>query len=111
MKPIELAGWVLPLGLALALGLALREGEGDADVDGWPGPSLQATPLRAKSDGAGLPLLFHEPLNPKLVLPLVARLPFQPALRALTCGPLWVTVALQACVTCCPAPNDQVSVQ
>jgi hypothetical protein len=72
---------------------------------------LQATPLSAKLVGVGLLLLFHEPLNPKLALPLVARLPFQLTLRAVTWAPFWDTVAFQACVTCCPAPNDHVRVQ
>ena len=81
----------------------------DAVGDGWTVP-LHATPLSAKFAGTGLPLV-HEPLNPKLALPLVARLPFQPTLRAVTCAPLCETVAFQACVICWPAPNDQVSVQ
>ncbi|GAB3843375.1 hypothetical protein GCM10029963_18070 [Micromonospora andamanensis] len=58
------------------------------------------TPLNAKLDGAGLLLLFHEPLNPKVVLALVARLPFQATFRALTCAPLWVTAELHAWTTC-----------
>src|SRR3954454_6053680 len=104
MKPIEFAGWVPPVGPALG------EDEGDAVADGWPVPPLQATPLSAKFDGAGL-LPFHEPLNPKLALPLVARPAFQPASRALTCAPFWATVAFHAWVTRWPAPNDNVSVQ
>jgi hypothetical protein len=42
--------------------------------------------LSAKLGGAGLLLLFHEALNPKLVPALVARLAFQAALRAVTCA-------------------------
>jgi hypothetical protein len=56
-------------------------------------------------------LLFHEALNPKFTVTLVARLPFQAALRAVTCAPDWVRTVFHACVTCWPAPNDQVSVQ
>src|SRR6266508_3568040 len=102
MNPIELAGLVPPVGDGLD--------DGEAVCDGWP-PPLQATPLSAKLVGAGLLLLFHEPLNPKLALPLVARLPFQVTLRAVTWAPLCDTVAFQACVTCCPAPNDHVRIQ
>lgn len=78
--------------------------------EGWPVAPVQVTPLSAKLAGAGLLALFHEPLNPKLVLALVARLPFQLTLLAVTCAPLWVTAAFHAWVTCWPAPNDQVSV-
>jgi hypothetical protein len=100
MKPIE---WAPPLGLplGLVLGRALGDGdmggpdEGACVGDGWTVP-LQGTPLSAKLDGTGLLLLFHEPLKPKLVPPSVARLPFQPALLAETCAPLWVTVAFHA---------------
>src|SRR5262245_16557979 len=99
MKPIEFGGGP-PVGLVvgLALGLALGDGP-DVGVrvgDGVLVPPLQATPLSAKLAGTGLLLLFHEPLNPKFVLPLVARLPFQSALRAVTCAPFWVTVAFHA---------------
>src|SRR5687767_6280286 len=60
---------------------------------------VQAVPLTAKLVGAGLLALFHEPLNPKLTLALVATPPFQPTLRAVICDPLWLTVAFHAWVT------------
>jgi hypothetical protein len=91
MNPIEWVGWGPPVGLGLVGG----PDEGAPVGDGVLVPPLQATPLRAKAVGAGL-LPVHEPLNPKLVLPLVAKVPFQLALRAVTCAPLWETVAFQA---------------
>ena len=67
-------------------------------------------PLSAKSVGTGL-LPFHEPLNPKVVLPPVG-------MRAVVAGvgdgdraPDWVTVPFHSWVMVCPAPNDQVSRQ
>jgi hypothetical protein len=59
-------------------------------------------PFKVKAVGAGL-LLVHEPLNPNDAVPLVATEPLYPAFFAVTCAPLWLTVALQACVTFWPA--------
>jgi hypothetical protein len=39
-------------------------------VVGWPIEPVQATPLRVKAVGAGL-LPAHEPLKPKVAVPLV----------------------------------------
>jgi len=103
MNPIEFGGRVPPLGLTDGLG---DDGLGDdglgdvgCDGDGWVAP-LQATPLRAKSLGAGLLLLFHVPLKPKLTVALVAMLPFHAALRAVTCAPDWVMTEFQCSLTC-----------
>jgi len=73
-------------------------------------PPVQATPLRVKLPGTGL-LDVQPPLKPKDVLPPVAREPLYETLTAVTAVPLCVTVAFQACVTVCPAPKLQRSVQ
>src|ERR1019366_2126847 len=75
------------------------------------GLPVHATPLRAKSVGAGLLTLFHEPLKPIVAEPPVARLPFELALIAVICVPVCEYVALQPWVTCWPAVKSQVSVQ
>ena len=67
--------------------------------------------MRAKSAGAGLLALFHDPLKPIAAEPLVARLPFQLALTAVTLVPAWEYVALQPWVICWPAVKSHVSVQ
>src|SRR5262245_5858027 len=113
MKPIVLAPPLEVVGGAEVGGADVggRDVVGGAE-DGWPVVlPVQATPLSAKLVGAGLLLLFHEALNPGFAVALVARLPFQSALRAVTWAPLWVTVAFHAWVTCWPAVNDQVNVQ
>jgi hypothetical protein len=61
------------LGEVDGLGEALV-GVGDAGV-GELTPPVQTVPLSVKLVGAGLALLFHEPLNPKDVLALVPMLP------------------------------------
>jgi len=40
-----------------------------------PTPPVQVTPLSVKLAGTGFVELFHPPLKPNEVLPLVARLP------------------------------------
>jgi hypothetical protein len=72
---------------------------------------VQATPLTAKFVGAGLAVLFHDPLKPIVVEPPVVSEPFQLSLTAVTCVPDCVYVALQPWVTCWPAAKFQVSVQ
>jgi hypothetical protein len=59
------------------------DGDGDTDLVGEGDPGVgdaltlpvQTVPLSVKLAGAGLLLLFHEPLNPKEVLALVPMLP------------------------------------
>jgi hypothetical protein len=88
------------------------DGCDDGELDGEElTPPVHATPFMVNAVGTGLLLLFHEPLNPKLVEAPVASAPLYDMLTAETCAPLWVTVAFHACWTCCPAPNDQPTVQ
>jgi hypothetical protein len=89
------------------VGELLGDGDGDGEL---VVPPVQVTPFIAKLAGTGL-LVFQVPLNPKLVLALVPNDPFQLALRAVTAAPVCVSVVFHAWVTCCPAENDQVSVQ
>jgi hypothetical protein len=79
----------LPVGVGVGLGVRLGVGLGlGVPVAlvvglGWV-PPLHATPLSAKFVGAGLLLLFHEPLNPKFTVALVARLPLYDTFFAVT---------------------------
>jgi hypothetical protein len=101
-------------GLGLAEGLDVGDGAlglGDAVRDGVATAPLHTTPLRLKLAGAGFDEPFHDALNPKLVVPPVASAPFQVAFVAVTALPLCVADALHACVTACPAVNDQVNAQ
>jgi hypothetical protein len=92
-----------------------EDGDVDGDVDGeleeLLTPPVHATPFMVNAVGIGLLLLFQVPLNPKLVEAPLASAALYDMLTALTCAPLWVTVAFQACDTCWPAPNDQPTVQ
>jgi hypothetical protein len=87
------------------------DGDVDGELEELLTPPVHATPFMVNAVGIGLLLLFHAPLNPKLVEPPLASAPLYDMLAALTCAPLWVTVAFQACDTCWPAPNDQPTVQ
>jgi hypothetical protein len=64
-----------------------RPGAGDGEVLGEVVPPVQGVPLMAKFAGTGLLWLFQTPLRPNETLPPVPTVPFQPALRASTCGP------------------------
>jgi hypothetical protein len=89
----------------------------DEDVDGelealeLLTPPVHATPFMVNAVGTGLLLLSHVPLKPKLVEPPLASAALYGMLAALTCAPLWVTLAFQACDTCWPAPKDHPTVQ
>jgi hypothetical protein len=74
-----------------------EDGEADGDDEGevlgveegdpLVTPPVQVTPLRLKEAGAGFELLFHAPLNPKLVLAPVPREPLYEALVTVTFAP------------------------
>src|SRR5262245_34198336 len=97
MKPIVcVPGRGVGVGVRVGVGVGVRVGVG-VGVGVLP---VQVTPLRAKLAGAGLLVLFQAALKPKLVPALLARAPFQAALRAVTWAPLWVSVVFQAWVTC-----------
>ncbi|PSK62019.1 hypothetical protein B0E53_06071 [Micromonospora sp. MH33] len=91
------AGGVVVVGV----GVGLAEVGGGALV-GVVAP-VQVAPLSAKLVGAGLLVSFQEPLKPKVAVPPVPTAAFQPASRAVTWAPDWLTVAFQTWVTCCPA--------
>jgi hypothetical protein len=72
---------------------------------------VRGVPFSAKRAGAGLALVSHEPLNPKLVVPPVTRTPFQEALATVTRASDWVAVPSHSWVTVWPAAKDHVSCQ
>jgi hypothetical protein len=73
-----------------------------------PAAPVQAVPFRAKPAGvAGVPV----PWKPKVAVPPVGTVPFQPAFPAVTAAADWVTVAFQADVTASPPVKFQVRVQ
>src|SRR5690606_1318566 len=69
----------------------------------------QGSPLRVNSLGA-VPGAV-EPMKPKLAVPPGAMVPFQPASRAVTSAPVWVTSAFHACAICWLPGKDHVSSQ
>jgi hypothetical protein len=108
--------WKLPGRDPVAAGLGVGDGDDVAVGDGLGLGELvalpvQATPLSAKSVGAGLLRLFQEPLKPIVAEPPVPSVPFQLALAAVTVVPDCEYRAFQPWVTCWPTVKSQVRFQ
>ena len=67
-------------------------------------------PSRVTTDGGGF-VPRWDPLNPICTVPPAGTSPFHGAFVAVASAPVWVTVLLHACVTCCPAGKVQRRVQ
>ena len=83
-------------------------GVGVGELVGVTGLPVHATPLSVNAVGAGL-LPAHVPLKPNDAVPLVAMVPFHPALRTDTAAPDCVTEPFQSWLTVWPAPNEKRS--